>query len=217
MTIEEVQGGVRSMRMENSSDNCTSGAVIQVVDGDPVQELKEWVLQRDLSTNSSTTNAPAILDSSYQPDSESQEGGDQLHPPTAIEGGEWDVSEEATTETVEPAFVDLRNLADRENSVENPVDEAMKDTLYTIFLQIMNKTQAVDPETTTKNLLMRPESISDIISFIRNVTNNTDSTQGVNMNMLEKLQELSPVEGQSTKAELATAVTTKAKTKQVSN
>ena len=216
MRIEEVQGGVRSMRMENSSDNCTSGAVIQVVDGDPVQELKEWVLQPDLSTNSSTTKAPAILDSSYQPDRKSSEGGEQLHPPKALEGEEWDVREEATTETVKPAFVDLRNFADRENSVEDPVDEAMKDTLYTIFLQIMNKTQAVDPETTSKNLVMRPESISDIISFIRNVTNNTDSNQGVNMNMLEKLKELSPAEGHSTKAELATGVTTQAETKQVS-
>ena len=81
----------------------------------------------------------------------------------------------------------------------------------------MNKTQAVDPETTTKNLVMRPESISDIISFIRNVTNNTDSNQGVNMNMLEKLQALSPSKAQSTKAEPATGVTPQTKTKQVSN
>ena len=215
MKIEEVEGGVRSMRMENTSDNCTSGAVIQVVDGDPVQELKEWVLQPDLSTNSSTTKAPRIINSSYQPDKESSGAGEQLHPPTALEGEEWDAKEEATTEAVEPAFVNLRNLADQDNFVEDPVDEAMKDTLYTIFLQIMNKTQAISPETTTKNIVRRPESISDIISFIRNVTNNTDSTQGINMNMLEKLQELSLAEGHSTNAELTTAITTEAKDTQV--
>ena len=51
----------------------------------------------------------------------------------------------------------------------------LEDTLYTIFLEIMNETMAANLDTTTPIVPRRPESIEEIISFIKDVTNNTET------------------------------------------
>ena len=160
------QTGVsRSMRMEDKDvEDHTVRAQFEV-EGDPTQTLTEWVI-----TPNPGYRPAAVTGSSVE-----------MSPPTGDRGAPWDEEEsnevaemiETTTteDVVEPSFENLRDLM-----VESTTKKTeLEDTLYTIFLEIMNQTMAANFETTTPALPGRPESIEDIISFIKDVTNNTEN------------------------------------------
>jgi len=165
MTGPHQTGVSRSMRME---DKDVEGHTVRAqfkVEGDPTQTLTEWVITPNPGYRPAAVTGASV----------------QMSPPTQDRGDPWDKGEsnevaemiETTTteDVVEPSFENLRDLM-----VESTTKKTeLEDTLYTIFLEIMNQTMAANFETTTPTLPGRPESIEDIISFIKDVTNNTES------------------------------------------
>ena len=165
-----VQTGVsRSMRMEGH----TVRAQLEVK-GDPSQTLTQWVMTPNPGYREAAVTGASV----------------QVSPPTEDRGTPWDKGEsnevaemiETTTteDVVDPSFENLRDLM-----VESTTKKTeLEDTLYTIFLEIMNQTMAANFETTTPTLAGRPESIEDIISFIKDVTNNTETFRSQQANVL---------------------------------
>ena len=165
-----VQTGVsRSMRMEGH----TVRAQLEVK-GDPSQTLTQWVMTPNPGYREAPVTGASV----------------QVSPPTEDRGTPWDKGEsnevaemiETTTteDVVDPSFENLRDPM-----VESTTKKTeLEDTLYTIFLEIMNQTMAANFETTTPTLSGRPESIEDIISFIKDVTNNTETFRSLQADVL---------------------------------
>ena len=165
---EPMTGVSRSMRMEDKEVEKVVAHTVRAqleVEGDPAQTLTEWVI----TPNPGYRPAP-VRGSSVK-----------LAPPTQDVGSPWDTPNaievtdriETTTASdyIEPSFENLRDLMAESITTKT----GLEDTLYTIFLEIMNETMAANLDTTTPVVPRRPESIEEIISFIKDVTNNTES------------------------------------------
>jgi len=122
------------------------------------QQQQQWVLHKEWG---------------YQPEPVTGPAAD-LAPPPDTAAAPWQAEEEAEEA---PKVDEVQETTTKKTEVE--------DTLYTIFLQIMNQTNGGDE--TTMNPLARPESIEDIISFIKNVTNNTETFRNNAANIMEDL------------------------------
>ena len=123
----------------------------------PQPQQQQWVLHKEWG---------------YQPEPVTGPGA-ALAPPQDTEATPW--QEEEVEDT--PEMNEVQETTTEKTEVE--------DTLYTIFLQMMNQTTG--GEDTTMNPLARPESIEDIISFIKNVTNNTETFRNQAGNTIEDL------------------------------
>ena len=180
-------GVSRSMRMENKEkEGHTVRAEIEV-EADPSQTLIEWVMTANPNPNPNLNPNP---NPGYRPAAVTGTSV-QMSPPTEDRGTPWDKGEsndaaefiETTTtkeDIVGPSLENLRDLM-----VESTTKKTeLEDTLYTIFLEIMNETMAANFETTTPTVPGRPESIADIISFIKDVTNNTENFRSQQSNDL---------------------------------
>jgi len=179
------------MRMENKEkEGHTVRAEIEV-EADPSQTLIEWVMTANPNINPTPNlNPNPNPNPGYRPAAVTGTSV-QMSPPTEDRGTPWDKGEsndaaefiETTTtkeDIVGPSLENLRDLM-----VESTTKKTdLEDTLYTIFLEIMNETMAANFETTTPTVPGRPESIADIISFIKDVTNNTENFRSQQSNDL---------------------------------
>ena len=165
---EPMTGVSRSMRMEDKEVEKVVAHTVRAqfeVEGDPAGTLTEWVITPNPGYGPAPVRGSSV----------------KLAPPTQDAGSPWDTPNkieitdriETTTasDDIEPSFENLRDLMAESITTKT----GLEDTLYTIFLEIMNETMAANLDTTTPVVPRRPESIEEIISFIKDVTNNTES------------------------------------------
>ena len=153
------------------------------VEGDPARTLTEWVITPNPGYGPAPVRGSSV----------------KLAPPTQDAGSPWDTENtievtdriETTTasDDIEPSFENLRDLM--AESVTTKI--GLEDTLYTIFLEIMNETMTVNLDTTTPIVPRRPDSIEEIISFIKDVTNNTETFRSQTTKELTDDDDLSKV------------------------
>ena len=183
---EPMTGVSRSMRMEDKEVEKVVAHTVRAqfeVEGDPAQTLTEWVITPNPGYGPAPVRGSSV----------------KLAPPTQDAGSPWDTENtievtdriETTTasDVIEPSFENLRDLMAESITTKT----GLEDTLYTIFLEIMNETMTVNLDTTTPIVPRRPDSIEEIISFIKDVTNNTESFRSQTTKELTDDDDLSKV------------------------